>query len=82
MDMEDITNTELLDAINKGFTAVEEQIREVKHDVGLLTMRADRIKQKVDGISNRLDAEVLRRTDEYAIHERRIKHLEKHLVSK
>lgn len=76
MAKDDITNAELLGAINKGFTAVEEKIGEVKNELRLQGMRMDRVSQKVDSIGNRLDAEILRRADEHGGHENRIKHLE------
>jgi len=52
--------------ISKSFTAVEKRIDDVEQHLG----------QKIDGVRNSFEAEIIRRTDEHIIYDKRIKHLE------
>lgn len=69
----EITNEELLQAISGGFTNVEKQIAEVRDE---LKQTEKRLSKKIEGMSNRLDNEIIRSTDKHADHEKRITALE------
>ena len=73
------------DGVDEHFKRIEERFEDVDNRFDGVDERFDslekRLSVKIDSVRNSLDAEILRRTDEYAAHERRIKRLEKHLVS-
>jgi len=96
-DNNDISNKELLDAVNDGFNKLEEKIdenhkaiasnrEEIQKNREAIASNREAIQnnreairdldQKVDSLRNRLDAEVLRYTDQHADHEKRITALE------
>jgi len=68
-DDNDISNKELLNAVSEGFNKLEEKIQDNREAIKDLD-------QKVDSLRNRLDAEILRYTDQHADHEKRITALE------
>lgn len=60
------SNEELLKAVSKGFSGVEKKLDSVEERLG----------QKIDGVRSSLDAEILRRVDDYAALDKRISKLE------
>ena len=76
MKNEDITNAKLLEAVSKGFTAVEQRFQKIEDRLDGMATKEDlsagldgleqRLTVKIDGVRKSLDAEILRRTDEYA----------------
>ena len=66
MKKEDITNTELLGAISKGFTAVEDKMDNMEQRLG----------QKIDSVRASLDSEIIRRADEHGVILKRLDTLE------
>lgn len=78
-----ITNQELLNAINKGFNGVQGQIDGLQYQIDNINDQLDEIKyevrknsQDIRSLSNRIDAEILRRTDEYTLINKRLLILE------
>ena len=59
--------------VAKGFSAIEKKMAS-KADLELLEQR---LGVKIDGVRNSLDAEILRRTDEYAVILKRLAILER-----
>jgi len=68
-DNNDISNKELLNAVSDGFSKLEGKIQDNREAI-------ENLDHKVDSLRNRLDAEILRYTDQHADHEKRITALE------
>ncbi len=79
MSEKDITKTELLGAINKGFTAVEKRLSGVEKKMATkddLKSVEQRLGQKIDSVRASLDSEIMRRIDERAVILKRLDTLE------
>ena len=61
------SNEEILEAVSKGFSGVETKLNSLEERLGM----------KIDGERSSLDAEILRRVDDYAELKKRITNLEK-----
>jgi len=79
----DISNKELLDAVSQSFDGIEKRFdsveKKIQNNREAIQENSEAIKsldQKVDGLRNSLDAEILRYTDQHADHEKRITALE------
>jgi len=76
----DISNKELLDAVSDSFDSMEERIDNLEQRLEKkIDDNREAIKNldhKVDSLRDRLDAEILRYTDQHADHEKRITALE------
>ena len=66
----DISNNEILEAVSKGFSAVEKKIEKSEQAL------REELGMKIDGVRNSLDSEIIRRTDEFGVLRRRISYLE------
>jgi len=89
-DNNDISNKELLDVISKSFDSVEkrfdsvekkiqdnrEAIKNNREEIQKNRDGIESLGQKIQGVRNSLDAEILRYTDQHADHEERITALE------
>jgi predicted nucleic acid-binding Zn-ribbon protein len=82
-DNNNISNKELLDAVSDGFSKLEEKIDKNRKAIAsnreAIQENSEAIKNldhKVDSLRNRLNAEILRYTDQHADHEKRITALE------
>lgn len=75
-DSHDISNKELLEAINSGFTVMENRFQDLEEKVAQNASKIEDVSRKIDGVNNRLDAEIIRRTDEHAVFHKRLEALE------
>ncbi len=70
----------LAQMVKSGFDGVDRRFEHVEKRFDAVDERFDslenRLSVKIDGVRNSLDAEILRRTDEFGNHERRITRLE------
>ena len=79
----DITNADLLAAIGKNAEGIQKNEKLIKGVSGQVAKNAEAIEQtkmelghKIDSLERRIDGEVIRRTDEHAAFDRRIRGLE------
>jgi len=75
-DNNDISNKELLNAVSESFDGMEKRFDSVEKKIQDNREAIRDLDHKVDSLRNRLDAEILRYTDQHADHEKRITALE------